>query len=329
RELLDQPCVAVYEYDVNWLFPELANFRQLARAEAVMIRDALERNQPREAAERAAAQLRFAEQIRNEGMLIHHLVGSAIMKIALSPLREHLSEINDPVALQTILDMARRYERERNPISEAMQSEYYFGLSIYRDLRAGRYKLSDIAFGQGRFSGNFEELLYNWGLGVPLMLGASRREYEQIWAAKRAELAKPFWERKAPAVQPRRYINQILDPTWERPIHGEAAEVAIVRLLGCAAAIKLHKQRTGDYPASLDALNLGDMMIDPFTGKPFVYRRDPKKGFLLYSVGVNQIDDGGRAAFSETEGGDIAPVQPPPAQRPRGRGVLSAPLWAR
>ncbi len=51
-----------------------------------------------------------------------------------------------------------------------------------------------------------------------------------------------------------------------------------MRLIGCTAAIRLHKLRTGNYPASLQALQLGEMIIDPFSGKPFVYKTDPRRG---------------------------------------------------
>jgi hypothetical protein len=36
--------------------------------------------------------------------------------------------------------------------------------------------------------------------------------------------------------------------------------------------------------------------LDPFTGKPFVYRAD-KDGLLVYSLGSNEKDDGGRGTF--------------------------------
>ena len=37
--------------------------------------------------------------------------------------------------------------------------------------------------------------------------------------------------------------------------------------------------------------------VDPFTGKPFVYRVD-KDGLLVYSLGSNEKDNGGRGAYS-------------------------------
>jgi len=325
RQYLDQPSVAVYEYDFNWLFPEMADFRQLARAEALLIREALERNQPREAVERITAQLRFAEQIRNEGIVIHHLLGSAMIAIVLSPLREHFENLNDPAALQRVVDMARRYERERVTLDEVMTAEYYFGLSFYRDLRRGKVKMSDLV-GDPH---TLEEWFLYTGLGTTLMLSATLREYEQLWEAKRVELQKPPWVRKDPAIRPKMPLNQGMNISLESLSKAEALEMATMRLLGCAAAIKLYKQRTGRYPNTLSDLNLGDLAIDPFTGKPFIYRHDPKKGFQLYSVGVNRVDDGGRITNHESNGGDINPALPPPSQRPKAPGALSAPVWIR
>lgn len=325
RQYLDQPSVAVYEYDFNWLFPEMADFRQLARAEALLIREALERNQPREAVERITAQLRFAEQIRNEGIVIHHLLGSAMIAIVLSPLREHFENLNDPTALQRVVDMARRYERERVTLDEVMTAEYYFGLSFYRDLRRGKVKMSDLV-GDPH---TLEEWFLYTGLGTTLMLSATLREYEQLWEAKRVELQKPPWVRKDPAIRPKMPLNQGMNISLESLSKAEALEMATMRLLGCAAAIKLYKQRTGRYPNTLSDLNLGDLAIDPFTGKPFIYRHDPKKGFQLYSVGVNRVDDGGRITNHESNGGDINPALPPPSQRPKAPGALSAPVWIR
>jgi hypothetical protein len=75
---------------------------------------------------------------------------------------------------------------------------------------------------------------------------------------------------------------------------------------------------------------LGEMIIDPFTGKPFVYRVDSKRGFQLYSVGENRADDGGRLS-PNTKLGDLLPITEnalPKAQRP-ARNRLSAPVWLR
>ncbi|MCK7476509.1 MAG: hypothetical protein M0C28_02210 [Candidatus Moduliflexus flocculans] len=67
-------------------------------------------------------------------------------------------------------------------------------------------------------------------------------------------------------------------------------------------ACRLYKSRTGQYPDGLEALVpdlLTEVPIDPFTGKPLVYRREGE-GFIVYSLGSNQKDDGGRSTYMIT-----------------------------
>jgi hypothetical protein len=68
-------------------------------------------------------------------------------------------------------------------------------------------------------------------------------------------------------------------------------------------ACRLYKSRNGSYPENLEALVpaiLKEVPIDPFTGKPLVYRREGT-GFIVYSLGSNQKDDGGRSTYMITQ----------------------------
>lgn len=71
---------------------------------------------------------------------------------------------------------------------------------------------------------------------------------------------------------------------------------SIGRLLACInlsqTAIDIYeiKSRTGTFPTALPS-NLR-ANCDPFTGTPFKYQRDGES-FRLYSLGPNQVDDGG------------------------------------
>jgi hypothetical protein len=61
-------------------------------------------------------------------------------------------------------------------------------------------------------------------------------------------------------------------------------------------ALQACKERFGGYPASIQELKtrLGwKLPKDPFSDKDFIYRRQAK-GFILYSVGPDMKDDGGR-----------------------------------
>jgi hypothetical protein len=62
-------------------------------------------------------------------------------------------------------------------------------------------------------------------------------------------------------------------------------------------ALQAYKARYGGYPASIKELEskLGwKLPKDPFSEKDFIYKRQTK-GFLLYSVGPDMKDDGGRS----------------------------------
>lgn len=61
-------------------------------------------------------------------------------------------------------------------------------------------------------------------------------------------------------------------------------------------ALQAYKARYGGYPATMQELRskLGwKLPKDPFSGKDFIYKRQGK-GFILYSVGPDMRDDGGR-----------------------------------
>lgn len=61
------------------------------------------------------------------------------------------------------------------------------------------------------------------------------------------------------------------------------------------AILRYEKDNRG-YPADLDELvtvgYLSELPIDPWSDKPLVYKKTDD-GFLLYSFGLNFIDDGG------------------------------------
>ena len=69
-----------------------------------------------------------------------------------------------------------------------------------------------------------------------------------------------------------------------------------MRLILAEAAVRSYKLATGAAPASLESLVPGyfsQVPIDPYSGKPLVYRCTAE-GYLLYSVGSNRVDDGGQ-----------------------------------
>ena len=64
-----------------------------------------------------------------------------------------------------------------------------------------------------------------------------------------------------------------------------------------ACALERHRFAHGQYPETLDALVpqfAGKLPHDLIGGQPLHYRRTDDGNFLLYSIGWNEKDDGGR-----------------------------------
>jgi hypothetical protein len=70
-----------------------------------------------------------------------------------------------------------------------------------------------------------------------------------------------------------------------------------LQLTRLSAELAVYRSKHGQYPASLSDLSTvvsDELTIDPYSKEPFIYRRDNGgQGYLLYSVFVNEQDDGG------------------------------------
>ncbi len=99
-------------------------------------------------------------------------------------------------------------------------------------------------------------------------------------------------------------LSRMTGPTEAESVYLKEAQIEAIMLADRAGlACRLFKNKNGRYPESLDELVpglLAEVPIDPFTGKPMVYRREGE-GFIVYSLGSNQKDDGGRSTYMITQ----------------------------
>ena len=86
----------------------------------------------------------------------------------------------------------------------------------------------------------------------------------------------------------------------------EAEIVARLRVAQTALAIERHRlQHNGQLPerlVELSTLNHTIARDDPFDGKPLRYRR-LARGYMVYSIGKNARDEGGREKRQVTKKG--------------------------
>ena len=75
-----------------------------------------------------------------------------------------------------------------------------------------------------------------------------------------------------------------------------------------ACALERHRLAHGGYPASLDALSPGcieELPHDIMSGESYRYQLRSDGTYLLYSVGWNQGDDGGKVVYKNDASGQI------------------------
>lgn len=87
------------------------------------------------------------------------------------------------------------------------------------------------------------------------------------------------------------------------------------RLVIIATALHRYRLRHGCFPESLTSLTpdyLTTVPVDFMDGKPMRYRRTDPNNFILYSVGLNRVDDGGQMKAPTSRGRFI----PDPGQEP-------------
>jgi hypothetical protein len=87
-------------------------------------------------------------------------------------------------------------------------------------------------------------------------------------------------------------------------------------------ALERYRLANGKYPASL--AELGPLPLDPWSGRPLGYRlldpsTDPhRRGYLLYSAGSDQTDNGGTEPGSTSKVSRWDILKDPPVTGTRG-----------
>ncbi len=84
-----------------------------------------------------------------------------------------------------------------------------------------------------------------------------------------------------------------------------ASRQSLVRQALLACALERYRLAEGAYPDRLDALvpkYLATLPSDILSGATLKYRRNDQGGFLLYSVGWNERDDGGIPGNTAADG---------------------------
>jgi hypothetical protein len=280
-------------YPLDWLqhVREMAHFLQLDMALRMQEGDL------GEIAGACRAGINAGRSIGDEPSTIALLVRIACLEIAIGSLERALAQSDlPPDDLQTLQALVQR-EIDDPRLLWAMRGERAGGMQMVEGIYDGKVKFSTFAtrVGKGNWKTWIQDLL-------PRMTGIDRAGYlrgmSQIVEAAKLPVEQQIDEvpRILRDCERQDAVLTSLLPACNKVVQAHARNEANLRCALVALAVERYRAENRSWPASLESLMqtgyLKAVPIDPFDGKQLRYR-PTAEGVLVYSVGVDRIDNGG------------------------------------
>ncbi len=297
------------DFPVNWelgfaaQMPHLGKFREAARLVACK---ALVTAQDRDVAGAlgwCSTALRMARHATQEPTLIAQLVGMALHGMAMDAAEDIISAEAVPAEMSKPLREAVAGLDITGDYGQAMRLEVALGRATFEQLREHPEQLEGTLAGdtdgERLASGIYSTWLWNpvyaYDMATYMRLSATQYEACRLpWRQGRRTLEK--MEREVAGLSYAK-LTRVLAPVSERALQRRDTSLARSQLCRMALELKAYKARNGHYPDTLAALQqhlAWDIPEDVFSGGPLIYRLSGD-GFVLYSVGPDEIDNGGVA----------------------------------
>jgi hypothetical protein len=269
--------------------------------------------------------------------LVESLVGNAIEELAIAGQVEFLAAADLIAEQWAVLQADCEKLPARAPVAEKLDfAERFMSLDLILAIaRKGPKALQDMT------GGNLDHPLTQIALrgvdwNVPLMMAnewmdrvvaVARIEdaNERAIAAEKLEaeivamvaVSKDPWgiagavlSRDRASEKVGQMVISLLLPSISAMLHSDGRLRTNADLLRVGLALARFKAKTGDYPSALAELApdfLATIPADSFAGTAFVYKKTTN-GYLLYSIGNNQLDEGGK---SYNQQADDLPIEIP------------------
>ena len=314
---------------IGALLPHLANMRNLAKASIIESRALIEESRVDEAMSLYMDNLQAGAQAGRGPTLIENLVGVAIQNTTHNSL---LDLAASPAAAKVDFeDVAARLEfadAEPRPIAELIQSERAMVLDFLQrgfmpGIAGGRPlpivpRLAEFLSVAGDSGPDVGALAKLATLDFDAVVANTNGYFDDVTAAARSPfpVAQKQFEALAETLQSSNAdpLVAALSPAFERANASRARASATRRASLLVAKLMAHKQKFGEYPASLEVFGDSEFTVDPISGVSFSYQRDGDN-FRLFAPGANQSDQGGLQGAG-TDDEDIV-FWPRPASKAR------------
>lgn len=318
-------------YDLNnpWgiLLPHLANIKGACLRLDLRACAELAAGQSDRALDDVKLTLRLDDSLNSEPFLISYLVRIAILHIAAHSVWEGLAEHHwTDAQLKELQALFQRYDFIAD-MKHPLDGERAAGILTADLLAAGKFQLNNVfsdssttggtaanAFGRIMPQGwyDLEKLhycqLYNLQMDGAFDLQNRTVSPHQIQANSKALDTALAGRTLITTLFTRHQILSVvlLPALGNVPKRGALSQTTADQVV-LACALERYRLAHGQFPDALDELApdfISKLPQDVITGAPYKYRSN-KGSFVLYSVGWNEIDDGGKVALKRGSPADM------------------------
>lgn len=291
-----------YTKGVEILLPHLAPARQLTRMLCAMARLQAGDGNVAGAWRTQLTSLRLANGLKGEPVLISQLVRAAQLNLIVQSIQAIAVTLPSDAQYAEIQELLKESEGVA-PLVRAIDGDRLL-------FAEWAYSLPRAEFGRRviEFEGGRQRYVLLGALYSPFM-PADHAAYLRIMDAYARNAAASYAlgdtrlaDTLVSTIPWYGVMTRTLAPALGRLKVRYLTMVARARLTRAGLAVLRHRRATGAYPTDLKGVGPDDA-VDPFSEQPLRYRALPA-GFVLYSVGENQIDDNGTES-KEDGAGDI------------------------
>ncbi len=288
-----------YDAGVNMLLPHLRNCRTLNDILAAKAQFETEAGRAQSGWDLALTQLRFADELRSEPFFISQLIRISQIEYACrttqtlcaitAPSEEHYGDLIELLkGLDDVTPLVRAADGER----------LVFGTPLFKlSLKERQEALAVPASSDHEPPGLMEKLIA-WAISFKPLLLADHAAYLRVMKENAEMLKHPYSPDRMDTLRKvvkkaEKYhrLTSMLVPATVRIKERYTRMVANIRLTRAGLALQRYKQEHGTWPENLDMLGL-EGLDDPFAEGQLHYQPQAD-GFVLYSVGLDQKDNGG------------------------------------
>jgi hypothetical protein len=252
-----------------------------------------------EAIDQCLAARRFLRVYLQEPFLINYLVATACMKQVAVCLQKIVSDRK--IETDTLRKILEEWNSSpwREGLVWSLESERIYGLENALLYLKGEHELINLGLGGKLYYWVFRPVYKKeiiWLMGnYDRLLKATEMPYYASRDSKELEamINSTPWYYK---------ISSLFLPNAVTVLFKRATLNAMFETARVGIACKIYKNMHGDFPEDLAELSpeiLEEIPVDPFTGHPFIYKKQ-ETGIMIYSIGSNLKDDGGNGTWQIT-----------------------------